>query len=538
METKLAHKKLEKQTGRENGFANTKPLSEFLGKRSEVVLAGGNGHIKKLYQEATELWKTRAAESNGKGFSHFVAMFDCARVNMKNALLTRVGGDACIAAFMDVQAAAAKATFGPTKITGNDLFNVRVSSFSDETATHAAGYEIGPYTVNGYEKNLAVAKERIFNEREKYTFEVGIGENGESRRLKLDLRAASLVFRHEEMVVAYNTREPLVEEIKPDNPSDLIKNAISGMESKKAWLKVLPQELRFNKSIVDILDPLEAVSPDEMQERGVVIQLRYGLGERYLKPLLSILRDGWDGNGAKGLRKCHTAVISDNYAFTGLNGVWGNPFANALTTAGIRGIKEFSQGTGVRVGAVPGSHYHYWLDVDSVDIFRKEYAKKLKEHIIQTIQAKRSEAEKSEHLISTVFFPKFIALESNGRTPEELRPLFALESLGMGNLPPDALERADFVINFIENIKNGADGIPIQEKLFEQVGVSREEKEAIDSIRRYCTAYRTIRDAQDLTWVLRLNGEQELEKTFWGLSLEKGKRLKEQLLLRIESLMY
>lgn len=513
-----ALRKLDKKlTGRENRFEYRKPLSEFLGRRAEIVLAEGDGHIDRLYHEAAHLWKKKAG-STDKKLCHFIALFDCSRMNMKNSLITRAGGDACIAAFMDIQAVAARTTFGESRNLGNDLFNIRVSAFSDETATHAGGFGICPHTIEEYNMNLANAKERIFDKREKYTFKVSVGGNGKARELTLNLKAASMIFRHEKMVVASNTKEPLVEEVRHDSPSDMIKDAIGRMESEKPWGESLPEALCFRGGLVDVLDPIETASPEEMNE-GVIVQLRYGLGEKYLRHILPILGDGWDGNRAKGLRKCHTAVISDNYAFTGLNGVWGNPFANALTTAGIRGIRNFKAETGIRVAAVPGSHYHYRLDINSAKEFWKNCADKLKECITKTIQAP--------------FFPKFTALEAKGQDSDNMRQAFALESLGMGNLPYDALERADFVINLIENVKN-----ELQEELFNDVGISKGEKESIEAIRNYSVLYRTIRDAQDLAWILRLNGEQELEKAFWGLSLEKGKILKEKLLLKIKEFTY
>ncbi|MEM3075807.1 MAG: hypothetical protein QW590_03210 [Candidatus Bilamarchaeaceae archaeon] len=517
-------------------FAKKTPLSEYLKKQTETVLADGRDHINALYKDAAELWKEKAAKADGKPVFYFIATFDCARVNMKNSLLTRNGGDACIAAFIDTQTAAAKATFCDSQNNGIDMFNIRVSQYSDETATHAAGNAISPYTAKVFTENLAAAKERIYRERENYKFEVVVGEGKEAKKLKLNLHAASIVFKHPEVVTAYNMKGPVVERVLPKEQNDFIKEKIKTMEGEKPWMHALPRDLRFESGRVDIHTELDDASAEELKNGGVVIQLKYALkDQKHIKSLFRILNDGWDGNGAKGLRKCYSAIISNSYALTGLNTIWGNAFGNALTSAGLHGVERFKEDTGIVIKRIPGSYYHYHANMNISEWER--YEDRLIKAILGTIQAKPTEVNEEGRIVHTPFYPQLTVIESVGKNMDELRALFALKSLGK-HLPADALARADFLVNFIDNIKGSEDGTPIKEKMLEEVGISKEEMNAINIIYRYCTNYRTVRDAQDLIWVLRLNREEALERVFWQIALEKGKKLQEAFLLKIAQLVY
>jgi hypothetical protein len=144
--------------------------------------------------------------------------------------------------------------------------------------------------------------------------------------------------------------------------------------------------------------------------------------------------------------------------------------------------------------------------------------------------------------------PAFRMIDAKGMQISDVRAAFILDSLGIRNAPLELLDRADFLVNFLEHIHP-----TLKREIYDSLAryenggkpVKMSDLGRMDQISRICEHRRTIRDTEDLIWTLRMDPElpkeisrerKEIEKWFFDFAWERFDKIFYLLARKIEEI--
>jgi hypothetical protein len=356
----------------------------------------------------------------------------------------------------------------------------------------------------------------------RYTYVVPYGDN---EAFDLDLHSFSRVLRHPEMVVSCKCSVSNPRRVSTDDREGFIQDEVKRLENRENdFYELLPESFRIgNGGTAEVQTPFGTSLYKKGIERvdsGVFVEIKLLAKEGDARALRRFTKDTAQWTGTK---KGHMETMSLLFGMRGFNTFMGKPRTNSILTPITHAMKDL-EATGAAVLPVNGGYLQYWADLPDNGL-TAELMRKSLNHRIKCMEGMGPEYANLD------FEPSVLLIDAKGTGISELRQRFILKSMGRESLEPQVLDKTDFLINFFENVHPA-----VQERVFsrmsqEGAGLSRADRMHVEALRRVCSLRRTIRDTEDLVWVLRrddtlpdeiIASKREHEDWLFSFSAEKA----------------
>lgn len=444
-----------------------------------------------------------------------VATVDKSRQSAINKLGAKDGaGDMAMQAYWDVVEKAASLV-GRIDREALRLSLIRISPISDEGITIFAGRGIPKDIGARFARALKIAKKQADLTRYTYAFEIPYGER---EGFELDLDSFSKVLRHPEMVVACRFSISSPRGIRIDEEQGFILDEVRNLDNDEiSFYGRLPETFRVSdKGLAEVETPFQTSLMKEGVGRvgsGVFVEIKLKASEKDAQALLRFTKDG---HGWRGTKKGYMEIFSQLFGMRGFNTFIGKARTNSVLSPIAQGINDL-EATTLPVG---GSYLQYWAQMQNGRITQ--------EMIRNAIKARLDSS-------GLDFEPSVMLLDADCLDISEARSGFILKSLGREGLPGTSLELSDFMLNFIENVHPLVqERIILRANAEDRMHISASDRKMIGRLRAVCQIRRTIRDTEDIAWVLRRDGTLpsdiatkagDLEQWLFDFSSEKGARM-------------
>lgn len=461
---------------------------------------------------------------------------DKGRQNAMNKLAGMAGGDQIIQAYWDKLGLAVSAVSRANGCERIGVHLIRVAPRSDEGVLLIAGRRLGEHTKLEFEEALKLADRQIDLSRYTYTLDIPTKEG--VRRFSLDLEAFSRVLKYgKDMVTSCNyvLSDPIT--IHPDGRAGFIQEEIKRIENGEVrFYGHLPVSFQGIGSLAEVRSPFTTNLSDSgivSLSSGAFVEIKLRMRGSDAEGLLPFTEDGWGlplgMEGSIGTRKGFAEIFSGEIGMRGLNTFIGKARANRVLSAITHAMADLA-GTGLdSVIPITGGYLSYWVDMSA--------SHQTAETIKETIAGRIRSAERNGIDLDLSFEPAVRIMDASGMDISDVRARFILGSLGKGLYPAGVLERTDFLINFIENVRPAVQ-MDIYQAMAEEGSPALHDLDNINLIKRVCSkragGRRTIRDTEDLVWVLRNDDKLpaeiksrkgDLERWLFDFSWEKAARM-------------
>jgi hypothetical protein len=467
---------------------------------------------------------------------------DKGRQNAMNKLAGMEGGDRIIEAYWDKIGLAVGAVARANGCNGVGIHLIRVAPRSDEGITINAGRRLSGQTRLEFDEAMKAANDYINLGDYEYTVTIG------DEVFKLNLEAFSRVLKYgRDMVTAcnYSLSEPIT--ISPDGRAGFIQEEIRRLENQEvSFYDFLPTSFQGIGGLAEVKSPFTSNLMDSGVEKlsgGVFIEIKLGMQPADAEGLLRFTEDGWGqrfGIGdAQGTRKGFAEVFMGEIGMRGLNTFIGKARTNRVLTAITQSMGDVSSQLGTAVMPVSGGYLTYWVDAS----FGSDTA----EAIANAIGSRIHSTADNGIDLDLNFEPSVRMIGAAGMDIEDIRARFILKSLGKDLYPTAVLDKTDFLLNFIENIRTDVQ-MQIYEELAMEGKAGLHNLDNINLLRRVCSkkagGRRTIRDTEDLVWTLRnderlpteiRSRKEELERWLFDFSWEEAGGMFQLLARRIQA---
>jgi hypothetical protein len=479
--------------------------------KNESTLTCGSGEVPQ-FNEVLRILGSYILENKDRLSGNQVAVIslDKSRLNAINSLLGRNGGgDEALRAATDCVVRAVKQTFNDHSPAGENPIILRYSKFSDELTIVTIGKGISEDTLDRFKRNLNTAVDAI----DLTDYKWKEGQNG--LRTEANLESASSIFRHKKMVATSTVNGGTVFDVDSlTDPEFLIESLDQADRKKLHFLDKLPDAYRDIAPVGQILSPFPMILNGGRLPRGTIVEVKLERAttqqvwrDEAETLLRYVVRDYSDGNGGikrgakKGLYELRAGVTGD-LGRRFFNTVLGNTGCNAAFIKPIlEGAYELGQAHDIVVAPSDDLNFLYFgaeLDADLIS------------EIQRYIQAR----------LSPYFRPRIKALSAEGITTEELRSEFELLDLGVkGTIGASALERANFLINLIENTS-----LVTKSGVVYGMGIHN-IRNLVDAEQLFMKE-RTIRNMQDYTVSAIVNGREDLVNWMWDFVNDCGETIR------------
>jgi hypothetical protein len=385
-----------------------------------------------------------------------------------------------------------------------DARYARVSPTSDEGVGIAAGIRLDKDSELLFSKCWEYARKKLDLSQYSCTLEVMNPNTGQIEKFDVNLEAFSRVLRHPGLAVAcsYSISKPVNVDYS-DSSNDFVLEEIRKLENAEIderFYALLPEPLKGNGGLPEVKTPFTTNLFRQgitRKDGGSFVEIKFDISE-FAGQMLPLTEDNEDVWGY-GTRKGFAELFSGRGGMRFLNTFLGKARANKVLTPIAQAMGDL-QKSGVDVMPVSGSYLQYWTSLDDTPENRK---------MIQDAINRRIHAEEivgNEYV--SLDFDATIDMVHSDMDVSDVRARFILNSLDKENEHVSVLDKADFLLNFFENI-NGYIQNRIYEHLSQNGGkrITEEDKENIKLVRWLCSTRRTIRDLEDLVWTLRRDDE-------------------------------
>lgn len=480
----------------------------------EYILCDPQGsearRLRTVLAKLEPLLAKKAEVDNGYGL--IIGLADKSRQNPINRLGGAAdAGDQAMQAYFDVILGAVELVAKTRPAEDADIKVIRVSPFSDECIILIAGSRLSELTRLEFMRAWGIVRSSI--NLKNYTYIHDVKYHGDTKRFELDLDAFSRVLKHPEMVVACKCLFSQPELILPFTRG-FIQRGITKLEGMELEFYDLlpPSFVAQGDGLAEVETPFDSSLTRRGRKRMnhgsyVEIKLRPEDGDA-----LSLLACVGDRKEKWGTRKGFSEIFSELFGMRGLNTFTGKAHTNRLLTAVANGVYDAAETNGVRSFPVSGCYLRYWIDLPP------EQAKKA----VQAAIAKRLGDMANPY--KSKFEPEVMALGSVGINLSEVRANFVLLSMGLSDLPATVLGQVDFLINFLENVNP-----IIQQQIFDEMArksysgtrIGHADERYLRLVRDVYGFRRTIRDTEDLVWILREDRELPAEVQVQKQNIER-----------------
>jgi hypothetical protein len=416
----------------------------------------------------------------------------------------------------------------------------RVSPTSDEGVMVIGGIKLTEDTSLQYRECWEYARGRLDLSKYKYS----ITFQGE--KYDLDLKAFSRVLRHPKTAVAchHEISEPIPLGI--DMEPGFLMDEIRKLENAEIkFYDRLPESMRDNGGMAEVETPFN----DNLFRQGVTskgsgcyveVKLDISSISEQLLPF-TVGTNEW-----RGTRKGFAEIFSGFGGMRFLNTFLGKARANRILTPIAKAMDDLKE-LGIKAMPIAGGYLQYWVDMDNPSVAKEVVEDAIKQRInaaYRKLVGREEDDNDPDGYLDIQFDPRVAVIEAKDMPLADVRARFILDSLGKSEMSVSALERADFLLNFVENISNN-----VQKQVYNQMSqnggraITDEDMENIGLIRWVCSTRRTIRDVEDLAWTLREDDtlhdkikskRAELEEWVFKFSKENFERMFELLLQRVQ----
>jgi hypothetical protein len=489
---------------------NTKERKEGI-RPSELVVCNPHGTYKESMHErivTLEASLTALARADN-GYTFIIGTLDKARQNCINQLGGFGAGDAAMAAYLD---AARMSVAYLAHMNHSEIVElIRMSPGSDECMFSMGSRQLTGHAEAQFRAALAQARKSI--DLRNYTYSVDVPSGGGTKTYELDLEAFSRVLRHPEMALSchFSISEP--RSIDPGS-SGFVADVIKSMQNREIdFYRLLPHSFRLaSDGLAEVDSPFEtdlASSGIRKRASGTLVKIKLRADEA--RELLPFVHDD-KASGRNGTRKefsetrkGFSEVYSGNFGMRGFNTFMGKARANSIFTPITWAMHDISthevNGKPVMVLPLSGGYLEYWVDLPPTETTRE-----LITHRINTRIHSTNTDPAYANLAS--FRPVISMLDATKVDIRDAKARFILDSLGTEakGHPSAVLARMDFLLNFMENVHKR-----VQEDIYSRLGERRNggiplsdiDWDNIAMIRHICSQYRTVRNPEDLVWIIR-----------------------------------
>jgi hypothetical protein len=409
----------------------------------------------------------------------------------------------------------------------------RVAPRSDEGVLVIGGENLTVETGIQFREAWNMARGRT--DLSKYTYSVELPAGPIKEMFNLDLEAFSTVLKHEKKMVVsskYAISRPI--QVTPDTKKGFILDEIKMLENQEVakFYGRLPKSFKGNGGLAEVHSPFRTNLQAKNVEKttsGTFVEIKLRIPESDADSLLEVTED---------TRKGYAEVFSKHVGMRAFNTFVGKPRANRVLTPITQALGDLGKELDIAVLPVTGGYLQYWLDLPAVngtaELVRKAIEKRIHSNV------------KDIGHIRLPFEPVVSMMDATDVGLSEVRERFILKAIGKGLYPPMILEHTDFLINFVENIKNS-----VQMPIYEQLatggnGSPLRDLDNIAMVKEICSKRRTIRDTEDLVWVLRKDEglpdkikakKEELENWLFDFAWEKVEKMRLLLFRKVREAM-
>jgi len=427
-----------------------------------------------------------------------VGNLDKSRLSALNKMFTENVGDMILGAGLDLVGLADRMMSGiQDNLVEQNL--LRKSRISDEGVYARAGRNLPLDMGKRLDHALKAARNEIDLRDYHGTLVVPYGANAS---YEYDLESLSRVLRHPEMLLAWKCSVSNPRRISARERPGFVMEELRALENRQNdFLPWLPRSFRMGgRGLPEILMPFGTSLTREgvaKMDRGIYLEIKLKADERESRKLLPFTKDtaGW-----KGTKKGFAEAYSGVFGIRGFNTFLTPAETNFILSPIPNAMKDLQIRTGVDIKPKNGGYQHYWADMDSgsatIELIRKAVERRI-----------HCKEDLGPGYADLGFEPSITVLDAKGMDVSEVRARFILKSLGREYCAPQALDMTDFLLNFIENVH------PIfQQRVYAGLssdggGMSIMDKKNIEALEWVCAQRRTIRDTEDLVWVLRKDTE-------------------------------
>lgn len=385
-----------------------------------------------------------------------------------------------------------------------DARYARVSPTSDEGVGIAAGVKLDENSKLLFRKCWEYARKKLDLTTYDCTLEVKNPNTGQTEKFEVDLKAFSRVLRHPDLAVAcsYSISKPVtIDYSKASN--DFVLDEIRKLENAEIddrFYALLPEPLKGNGGLPEVETPFTTNlfrKGITRKETGSFVEIKFDISE-FAREMLPLTEDELKLWGF-GTRKGFAELFSGRGGMRFLNTFLGKARANKILTPIAQAMGDLKK-SGVDVMPVSGSYLQYWTSLDDTP----ENRKRIQDAIGRRIHAE----ETTDNKYVDLGFDAIVDMIHSDMDVSDVRARFILNSLDKEDEHVTALDKADFLLNFFENVHKYVQN-EIYEHLSQNGGrrITEEDKENIGLVRWLCSRRRTIRDVEDLVWTLREDDE-------------------------------
>lgn len=430
----------------------------------------------------------------------FMVSLDKARQNQINRLGQKEGaGDAALRAYWDLASICLRTVAGIRVRKRADAeihvaTNIaRVSPRSDEAILSIAAPALP--SERGAESWFLDTWEdcRILEKYTKYEYDF-VHPKGSFRH---NLWAFSRVLEHPEMVVSCHREFYGPEPLKADAPAKFLLEAIKEMENREVdrHRHLLPERLGGNTGIPEVESPfnetleyfVKDLTPDGLRRLftgASFVEIKFELDPRDALALEAVLPI---------TKKGHTEIYSGISGMRGFNTFLGKACANRLLSPVTKAM--FDLETSGLIMPITSNYLSYFVGEPPSPELEQKVARAIREGAPDTGPA----------FLNVLQRPRVRILSALDTPMQHFDPICTLKALGV-DASPEILEKADFIMNFMENVQTD-----VKRRILEALekkknggkAITARDYENIDMMLKICKERRTIRDAQDMVWVLR-----------------------------------
>ncbi len=445
---------------------------------------GTSGKTVRKHFEEIEPLLTNYARLN-PDVSVITGITDMTRLTMLNKIVTMNGGTRALGLYLERTERALALVAGLNGSEVDDIHQFRVAETSDECITLIVGKRLTKRPDFWFNKAWGYLGKKTDLRDYRFLVEAEDGSNKVS--FDLDLYALSQVLRNPDVLVLSHHSMFGPSYVKPDAEAGFLLEHIRKLQNKEIrFRKYLPHRFRGNGGLAEVESPFtESLTSMgiERTEKGSLVDIKLGITAkeaRALRHLIEITRKGY------------SEVHSGKLGIRGTNTFLGKSITNTLLTPVAQAMGELTGKVAVR--PVAGGYLRYWVDLPP----NESTVRAIREAIQMKAPKRRSSA-----YLQLLSDPVISILDAENVDVSDVRCLFILQSMGKKNYEPWVLDAADSILNIIENIDPD-----VQDEIYDSLASSGRAVSEMDIrymklIRRICEERRTIRDTEDLVWVLR-----------------------------------
>jgi hypothetical protein len=477
-----------------------------------------------------------------------VGVFDKSRQSIINKIGDFEGaGNASMDLYWDIAREAVKLMSAINGNQGVGAYIARVGPSSDEGVLVIGGMKLSEDTATQFAEAWDVAASK-FNLRD-YTYPLKATHGGLEKEYELNLEAFGEVLKYRDMIATCDFKISQPTFFRPTRRKNIIMEMVRQIENEEVRdiYDLLPENIRGNGGLIEVKTSFKTNLTDsgiEKREEGSIVEIRFSYPDNVeTGPMLDLTKDVRDEKDLKrkGTKKGFAEIFRRIVGMRWFNTFLGKARTNRILTAVTKAMRDLEK-KGIQITPVTRGYLQYWLKTppgeEVSDMVQKAITRRMEKMMNGPLQKMKRVVKKlcgtlkpEDNPIGLEYTPVVSCIAAKDNEISKVRQRFILDSLGKDD-PAEALDHADFLVNFIEHIRED-----VREDIFKQmaleengaVPITQKDRDMIELIEQVCVRRNAIRDTEDFIWTLREDSElpfsdetrASLEDFIWAFSNER-----------------